>query len=105
MLLPYLATGAQLNDSELPTEATAEQRYTLPLHVAFQVPLPSGLELTFDISFSSGRQPVCPALTIFNFLTTIGELAMTAQPAITNTTPETRVRQRYFILDFSEVQF
>lgn len=36
----YCATGAQLYDSECPTVATAEHKYILPLHVAFQVPLP-----------------------------------------------------------------
>jgi hypothetical protein len=48
--------------------------------VAFQVPLPSGSDFTFDISFSSGRHPVCPALTIFKCLTTSAELATEAQP-------------------------
>jgi hypothetical protein len=45
------------------------------LHVAFHVPLPSKLAVTFEMSFASGRHPVCPALTIFNLVVTMGALA------------------------------
>jgi hypothetical protein len=44
-----------------------EQRYVLPLQVAFHVPLPSGFGATFERTFSSGMHPVYPALTNFSF--------------------------------------
>jgi hypothetical protein len=44
-----LAAAAQLYDDACPSEEPCEQRKTLPLHVAFHVPLPSGRGLTFDI--------------------------------------------------------
>jgi hypothetical protein len=61
------------------------------------MPLPSPLKLTFDSSLSSGRHPVCPALTIFNCLATIGELAIATQPEIPKRTA-TRTLVRHMIV-------
>jgi hypothetical protein len=62
---------------------TEEQRYTLPLQVAFQVPLPlaSWFCTTFDNTFASGAQPVYPALTVFSRVWTAGEFTDT-QPLV-----------------------
>jgi hypothetical protein len=79
--LSYCAIRAQLNDSDLLTVATAEHKYVLPLQVAFHVPLPSAFGATFERIFSSGIHPVYPALTVFSFCWTIGELADT-QPVV-----------------------
>lgn len=69
----YGTNGAQLKDSEPCTLATPEHRYARPLHVAIHVPLPSGLALILDSSFSSGRHPVWPALTILSCFASTGE--------------------------------
>jgi hypothetical protein len=66
--------------------------------VAFQVPLPSALALMFDSSFSSGRHPVCPALTIFNCLATIGEFAIATHPVIPKTTTTTTLARNTIVL-------
>lgn len=87
----YCATGAQWNDSDLSIVATAEHRYVLPLQVAFHVPLPSVFAATFDRTFSSGTQPVYPALTVFSFSWTIGDLTDT-QPLA----PATMVTRKAF---------
>lgn len=56
----------------------------------------------FVISFSSGMHPVYPALRIFNWLMTMGELAsesIETQPDIDKTAARTLIRIMHVFLD------
>jgi hypothetical protein len=52
---------------------TVVHKNAFPLQVAVHWPSPLGLVITFEITFSSGWQPVCPALTNFSLLWIAGD--------------------------------
>ena len=93
----YWGTGAQLKDEELLPAATAEQRYVLPLQVAFHV-ASEPLATTLDSTFSSGMHPVCPALIVRSWSCAIGELSDVQPAAPGSTTASGRTRRRCGIM-------